>query len=156
MRERIILLLAVLVGMRPGEILAVRWGRVDSEMIEVAERVYRGLPDDPKTERGKRQAALPPDLASHVDQLREISVDTGPGVLVFPSERGAFLSRDNFLRRNIQKKLVKIGLGWVTFRSYAERKGVLVTRREFDPKVAADSAWPRDWSSHRHVYRKRS
>jgi integrase len=101
LRERIIFLLAVLVGMRPGEILALRWARVDSEMIEVAQRVYRGLPDDPKTERGKRQAALPPDLACDVAAWREISADTGPDALMFPSERGTFLSRDNFLRRNI-------------------------------------------------------
>jgi hypothetical protein len=113
--RRIIFLLAVLVGMRPGEILAVRWARVDSEMIEVAQRVYRGLPDDPKTERGKRQAALPPDLACDVAAWREISADTGPDTLMFPSERGTFLSRDNFLRRNIQKKLENIGLGWVNF-----------------------------------------
>jgi integrase len=105
LRERIIFLLAVLVGMRPGEILALRWSRVDSEVIEVAQRVYRGLPDDPKTERGKRQAALPPDLACDVAAWREISADTAPDALMFPSERGTFLSRDNFLRRNIQKSL---------------------------------------------------
>jgi integrase len=51
--ERFIVLLAVLVGMRPGEILALRRARVDSEMIEIDQRAYRGLPDDPKTERGK-------------------------------------------------------------------------------------------------------
>ena len=32
--------------MRPGEILALRWGKVDSQIIEIAQRVYRGLPDD--------------------------------------------------------------------------------------------------------------
>jgi integrase len=138
LRERIIFLLAVLAGMRPGEILALRWGRVDSKMIEVAERVYRGLPDDPKTERGKRQAALPPDLASHVEQWREMSVDTGPGALVFPSERGTFLSRDNFLRRNIQKKLVKIGLGWVNFQVLRRTQASLGHKAGVDPKVAAD------------------
>src|SRR5207302_10823579 len=75
LREKIIFLLAVLVGMRPGEILALRWGRIDSEMIEVAQRVYRGLPDDPKTERGKRQATLPPDLARDLGEWRDISPD---------------------------------------------------------------------------------
>jgi len=29
--------------MRPGEILALRWGKVDPQMIEIAQRVYRGL-----------------------------------------------------------------------------------------------------------------
>ena len=76
LRERVIFLLAVLVGMRPGEILALRWGKVDPQMIEIAQRVYRGLPDDPKTERGKRQAALPPDLAQDLSAWREISANT--------------------------------------------------------------------------------
>ena len=138
LREKIIFLLAVLVGMRPGEILALRWGRIDSEMIDVAQRVYRGLPDDPKTERGKRQAALPPDLARDVHDWREISADTGPEALVFPSERGTFLSRDNFLRRNIQAKLEDIGLGWVNFQVLRRTQASLGHKAGVDPKVAAD------------------
>jgi integrase len=138
LRERIVFLLAGLVGMRPGEILALRWGKVSPEMIEVAQRVYRGLPDDPKTERGKREAALPPDLASDVDQWRETCPDTSPDALVFPSERGTFLSRDNFLRRNFHKKLEKVGLGWVNFQVLRRTQASLGHNEGIDPKVAAD------------------
>lgn len=42
-RERIVFLLAVLVGLRPGEIFALRWSKVDERMVEIAQRVYRGL-----------------------------------------------------------------------------------------------------------------
>lgn len=138
LREKIIFLLAVLVGMRPGEILALRWGRVDPEMIDIAQRVYRGLPDDPKTERGKRQAALPPDLARDVQEWRGISADNSEGALVFPSERGTFLSRDNFLRRNIQAKLEGVGLGWVNFQVLRRTQASLGHKEGVDPKVAAD------------------
>jgi integrase len=138
LRERLVFLLAVLVGMRPGEIFALCWGRVDSEMIEVAQRVYRGLPDDPKTERGKRQAALPPDLASDLDDWRELCADAGPNELVFPSERGTFLSRDNFLRRNLQKKLEGVGLGWVNFQVLRRTQASLSHKEGVDPKVSAD------------------
>ena len=120
--------------MRPGEILALRWAKLDSQMIEIAQR----LPDDPKTERGKRQAALPPDLAGEVDNWRNISPDTGPDALVFPSERGTYLSRDNFLRRNIQKKLEEIGLGWVNFQVLRRTQASLGHKEGVDPKVAAD------------------
>lgn len=138
LRERVVFLLAVLVGMRPGEILALRWGRVSSEMIEVAERVYRGLLDDPKTDRGRREAALPPDLAADLESWRGISGESGPGALVFPSERGTFLSRDNFLRRNVQKKLAKVGLGWVNFQILRRTQASLGHKEGIDPKTAAD------------------
>ena len=138
LRDRIVFLLAVLVGMRPGEIFALRWGKVDSEMIDVAERVYRGLSDDPKTDRGKRLAALPPDLSTSISGWRELSADTSQDALVFPSERGTFLSRDNFLRRNIQKKLDNVGLGWVNFQVLRRTQASLGHKEGVDPKVAAD------------------
>jgi len=138
LRERVIFLLAVLVGMRPGEIFALRWSRVDPQMIEVAQRVYRGLLDDPKTDRGKRQAALPPDLAQDLAAWREISVNTAPDALVFPSERGTYLSRDNFLRRNIQGKLEEIGLGWVNVQVLRRTQASLGHKEGVDAKVAAD------------------
>lgn len=137
-RERIVFLLAVLVGLRPGEIFALRWSKVDEQMVEIAQRVYRGLPDDPKSERGKRQAALPPDLASDLARWREVSEDTSPDALVFPSEKGTYLSRDNFLRRNFQGKLEKIGLGWVNFQVLRRTQASLGHEEGIDPKVAAD------------------
>jgi integrase len=57
---------------------------------------------------------------------------------VFPSERGTFLSRDNFLRRNIQKKLEKIGLGWVTFQVLRRTQASLGHKEGVEPKVATD------------------
>jgi integrase len=138
LRERIIFLFAVLVGMRPGEIFALRWGRVGPDMVDIMERVYRRLPGDPKTERGKRIAAVPPDLAGDIEQWREVAVDLNAESLVFPSERGTFLSRDNFLRRNIHSKLEKIGLGWVNFQVLRRTQASLGHKEGVDPKAAAD------------------
>ena len=57
---------------------------------------------------------------------------------MFPSERGTYLSRDNFLRRNIQCKLDDIGLGWVNFRVLRRTQASLGHKEGVDPKVAAD------------------
>ena len=81
---------------------------------------------------------MPPDLAADIDRWREISVDTSPQGLVFPSERGTFLSRDNFLRRNIQKNLEKVGLGWVNFQVLRRTQASLGHKEGLDPKVSAD------------------
>jgi hypothetical protein len=58
--------------------------------------------------------------------------------LVFPSERGTYLSRDNFLRRNIQGKLEEIGLGWINFQVLRQTQASLGHKEGVDPKVAAD------------------
>jgi hypothetical protein len=81
---------------------------------------------------------LPPDLARDIQEWREISADTGEVALVFSSERGTFLSRDNFLRRNIQAKLEGIGLGWVNFQVLRRTQASLGHKEGVDPKVAAD------------------
>lgn len=54
-RERLIYRLAGLVGLRPGEIMALRWGRIKGAIAEIGERVYRGSRGDPKTDRSRRE-----------------------------------------------------------------------------------------------------
>jgi len=138
LRERVVFLFAVLVGMRPGEIFALRWGRVGPDMVNIMERVYRRLPSDPKTQRGKRVAAVPPDLACDIEQWRDVAVDLSPESLVFPSERGTYLSRDNFLRRNIHSRLEQVGLEWVNFQILRRTQASLGHKEGVDPKAAAD------------------
>jgi integrase len=138
LRERIIFLLGVLVGMRPGEILALRWGSTGEGRLQIAERVYRGVRGNPKTRRSLREAAIPPGLAMDIERWRALSNDTSPDALVFPSERGTFLSHDNFLRRNFHNKLNKVGLGWITFQVLRRTQASLSHKEGIDPKISAD------------------
>jgi len=48
------------------------------------------------------------------------------------------LSRDNFLRRNIQGKLEETGLGWINFQVLRRTQASLGHKEGVDPKVAAD------------------
>ncbi len=137
-RERTVFGLAVLAGLRPGEISALRWGQVGPGHILIAERVYRGVADTPKTDRGRRQAAVPPGLAADLERWRAMSANGDPQALVFPSERGTFLSRANFLRRNLQEKLDQVGLCWVNFLVLRRTQASLGHDEGIDPKVAAD------------------
>ena len=43
--------LAIVAGMRPGEIFGLRWERLTSECADIRQRVYRGLVDTPKTDQ---------------------------------------------------------------------------------------------------------
>src|ERR1035438_3403352 len=115
-----------------------RWARIKCSIAEIVERVYRGSRGDPKTDRIRREAAIPPELAADIDTWRTLCVDVSDDALVFPSERGTFLSRDNFLRRNIKAKLAPVGLRWVNFQVLRRTQASLSHDLRVDPKVAAD------------------
>jgi integrase len=138
-RERLIAALAVIAGMRPGEIFGLRWSRLDSVYADVRERVYRGDIDTPKTTRSVRFAALSDGLVAAVADWREESAFTKPSDWVFPSERIATpVSRDNCFRRFFRPKLATVGLGWVTFQVMRRTHSTLLKELDVDPHVRAE------------------
>jgi integrase len=53
-RERLIVKLALLAGMRPGEIFALTWGRLTATHADIRQRVFRRKIDTPKTDNSCR------------------------------------------------------------------------------------------------------
>ncbi len=69
-RERLIAKLAVLAGMRPGEIFGrLKWARLGSDYADIRQRVYRGDVDSPKSVRSVRFAALSDGLLGSIDRV---------------------------------------------------------------------------------------
>jgi integrase len=58
LRERLIVKLAVLAGMRCSEIFGLKRGRIKGNHLEIVERVSKRDVDKPKTQKAERQAAL--------------------------------------------------------------------------------------------------
>jgi len=138
-RERLIAALAVIAGMRPGEIFGLRWARLESEHADIRERVYRGDLDSPKTVRSVRLAALSDGLIEAIGEWRESSAVTKPDAWVFPSEKLTTpLSRDNCWRRNFKPNLKKAGLGWVNFQVMRRTHSSLLKELDVDPQVRAE------------------
>ena len=69
-----------------------------------------------------------------LDQWKSISLDAW----VFPSERGTPLSRDNILRRTINPRLAKVGLGWVDFQVMRRTHSTLMNNMGVEGKLVAD------------------
>ena len=67
LRPKLIVSLALLVGMRPGEILALRWPNVHKDHAEIDCRVYKGSVNSPKTNLSARRAAFPPCVQKDID-----------------------------------------------------------------------------------------
>jgi integrase len=141
LRERLIFRLAVLGGMRPGEILAIRLANIRKDSILIDQRVYKGNIDTPKGRKGKRTSrtmALSADTLADLAEWLPSLLDQSPEAYLFPSERQTPLSKDNLWRRNVLPRLQSIGLGWATFQVMRRTNASLSRKAKVDDKVAAD------------------
>ena len=139
LRERVIGGLAVLAGMRPGEIFALTRSRAQSEYANIQQRVYRGEIDTPKTFKSRRLAALGVGLLDWIRQWLEMLPDQGPDGWLFPSERGATpVAKDNCWRRHFLPRLKAVGLGWVNSQVLRRTHSSLLDDLGVDPQVRAD------------------
>jgi integrase len=108
-------LLLALTGLRVGELLALRWGNVDTDarVLRVCETVYEGHFDRPKTKRSLRTIPLGAETAAILAGLRPASVT--PAALVFGTPEGKALDRRNLLRKHVKPAAKRLGLGNVTW-----------------------------------------
>lgn len=138
LRERLIAKLAILAGMRPGEIFALTWGEMKSTYVNIRQRVYRGVIDSPKTEQSFRKAALSEGLLREIEGWRKLAASDANDAWVFPSERMTPLAKENVWRRNIQPKLERVGLGWVNFQVMRRTHASLMSDLGVEGKLVAD------------------
>src|SRR5262249_26852571 len=138
LREQLIVRLALFSGMRPGEILALRWKHVGDDHVEVAQRLYRGKLDRPKSERSTRNVALSSTTRDQIREWRQSGVND-PDAWVFPSAKGTTpLGRDNAWRGLIAPRLKTIQLDWATFQIMRRTHASLSRQAGIDPKLVAD------------------
>lgn len=139
LRERLIVKLAILAGMRPGEIFALTWGHLMATYVDIRQRIYRGIIDTPKTNLSIRQAALSDGLLIEIEAWRSASVATGDDDWVLPSEKLTTpLSKDNCWNRNIRPKLARAGLAWANFQVMRRTHSTLMGDLGVDGKLVAD------------------
>ena len=138
LRERLIARLAIYEGLRPGEILALRWGCLEGDGAVIRQRVYRGRIDAPKS--GKtRDAALSDGTLADLGTWRKVVPSTAADAFVFPSENPASpLDRANLWRRWFAPRLEKLGLEWATFQVLRRTNASLSKKAGVDVKVSAD------------------
>lgn len=139
LRERLIAKLAVLAGMRPGEIFGLKWSRLEANYADIRQRVYRGDVDTPKSVRSVRFAALSDGLLISIDQWRAASPVASPDAWVFPSEKLTTpLAKDNCWRRGFLPKLKPVGLAWANFQVMRRTHSSLLKELNVDPHVRAE------------------
>ena len=125
--------LAILSGLRRGELFALRWRDLDEESREltVREAVYDGAFDVPKTDAGLRHIPLSDVAVQLVGEWKRRAANVEPDALVFSTRTHKAISPNNVLRREIFPACEALGIPratWLTFRrtysSWCHDKGV--------------------------------
>jgi integrase len=138
LRERLILKLAGIAGMRPGEIFGLKWATLEPPYADVRQRVYQGVIDSPKSAKSIRRAALGESVISDIALWRAMC-PTAPDCWVFPSETMKTpLRPGNCWRRHIGPKLRALGLEWINFQVLRRSCSSLMNDEGIDPKVISD------------------
>jgi len=122
---------ALLTGLRRGELFALRWKVLTEGQMLVQEAVYEGAFDTPKTVAGVRTLPLAEGAAHLLEAWRSKAKRSGPEDLVFATWSGKPISPNNVLRGSVFPACQRLGLlnaTWLTFRrtysSWAHEKGV--------------------------------
>jgi integrase len=125
--------LALMSGLRRGELFALRWRDFEEERqsLIVREAVYDGTFSTPKTAAGVRQIPLSDAAVKLVVDWRARVKRTEPESLLFPTWSGKPISPNNVVRQWIVPACKTLGLQrvtWLTLRrtysSWAHEKGV--------------------------------
>ena len=135
---RLMVLVAVLTGLRRSELFALRWGVVDLEKgkLEVRESVYNGHFSTPKTRNSARQVPLSSHLVALLKDRKARQTSVAPEDFVFPSRRGTSIRPDSVLKRIIHpacNRLKMPRVGWHTFR---HTHATLLSELGENPKTA--------------------
>jgi len=112
--------LAVLCGVRKGELAALRWhDNAQPRTLMVDEAVYRGKLGTPKTPKSRRQVSIGPGAQQAIDRWRARAKFTGPEDFVFGIRTNSPIDLHNAIARYIKPACKALGLppvGWHSLR----------------------------------------
>jgi len=108
---RTIVLLAVMTGLRIGEILALRWGRINflTATLRVEETCYEGHFGTPKTKASRREFPLSSTVVQALLIHRSRCHDVSSEVLVFATRQATALASDNLRKRDLRPACARSG-----------------------------------------------
>ena len=135
---RTLVLVAVLTGLRIGELLALRWKRVDflASVIQVRETVYEGTFGTPKTRSSKRDVPLSQSVRDALLAHRVRSARTEPDALVFATRKQTPLNPRNLLNRVLRPACKALDLPAVSWHSFRHTHATLLSESGESLKTA--------------------
>ena len=135
---RTIVILATMTGLRIGEILALRWGRIDllQGTLLVAETCYKGHFGTPKTRASRREVPLAPVVVRELKTRYSLSSDHSREALVFSRSPGVPLAANNLRRKSLGTACKRAGLERIDWHALRHTHGTLLRSQGTPLKVA--------------------
>jgi integrase len=135
---RTIVILATMTGLRIGEILALRWGRIDllRGTLLVAETCYKGHFGTPKTRASRREVPLAPAVVHELKERYIRSTDHSSSALIFATREGAPLAADNLRKKSLRTACKRAGLQRIDWHALRHTHGKLLHAQGTPLKVA--------------------
>ena len=135
---RSIVVVAVMTGLRIGEILALRWGRINfiGETLVVAETCFMGRFGTPKTRASRREIPLSPAVVEALKAHYSRSADRSPKALVFATRHGGPLVSNNLRKRGLQSACKRAELPRINWHALRHTHGTLLHVQGTPLKVA--------------------
>jgi integrase len=118
-RDKMLLTLAVVSGLREGEIIGLQWGDIDwdKNLISIRRTFLDGQFHEPKTDYAMRDVDMSDLLKEELSQYYIECGEPGAETLVFPNNKGKPLNRHNVLSRIHGGAVERAGIRYFPFHS---------------------------------------
>ena len=132
------------IGLRIGELLALRWSALDPSVgtLAVRESVFEWEFQAPKTQRALRTIPLGPHAVKALSDHRSRAARNGDDDLVFGNRTGAPLRESKLLKKVLQPAAQAAGLGRVTWHQFRHIHSSLLNDLNVPVKIAELEAPP--------------
>jgi integrase len=98
-RDRLIVRMFLVLGLRPGEMFALRWNDKQGNSLRIDSSVSDGIEGDTKTEGSDAFVWMPASIETELEFWRSASKRAEDGDFIFPSSTGTAIGTNNFLYR---------------------------------------------------------
>lgn len=98
-RDRLIVRMFLVLGLRPGEMFALRWNDKLENSLRIDSSIVDGIEVETKTEGSDAFVWLPASIETELEFWRSGAKDATPEAFIFPSSRDTAIGTNNFLFR---------------------------------------------------------
>src|SRR5581483_2658956 len=113
-RDRLIVRMFLVLGLRPGELFALRWNDKTQNSLRIDSSITDGIEVETKTEGSNTSVWVPVSIDTELEWWRSASKDASPEAFIFPSARGTAINTNNFLFRVLKEAGKTAGVPVVT------------------------------------------